>query len=338
MANIKAQGVRFHATGNPEVLQLEEVVVPAPGPQEVRIQVKAIGLNRIDSMFRKGFYSEQPIFPSMLGFEASGLVESVGEQVSGLAAGDVVSVVPAFSNHDYGTYGDWILVPAYAVQKHPENLTYEQAAALWTSYIAAYGMLVDSAGLRPGQTVLFNAASSNMGLAIGQMVNLLGGVSIAVTSSAEKKDALIAAGAKHIIVTSQQDIATEVLAITNGKGTDVILDAVGGRDFGNLIASAAARAQIFCYGALSTETAAWSSVPVLLKMLTIRGYNMGDLLMDAQKQHAAISFVTAGVKNNKLVPVVGPVLPLAEVVKAHGVLEANKHIGKIIMSVRPPSQ
>jgi NADPH:quinone reductase-like Zn-dependent oxidoreductase len=333
MANIKAQGVRFHATGNPEVLQLEEVVVPAPGPQEVRIQVKAIGLNRIDSMFRKGFYSEQPIFPSMLGFEASGLVESVGEQVSGLAAGDVVSVVPAFSNHDYGTYGDWILVPAYAVQKHPENLTYEQAAALWTSYIAAYGMLVDSAGLRPGQTVLFNAASSNMGLAIGQMVNLLGGVSIAVTSSAEKKDALIAAGAKHIIVTSQQDIATEVSAITNGKGADVILDAVGGRDFGKLIASAAERAQIFCYGALSTETAAWSSVPVLLKMLTIRGYNIGDLLMDAEKQLAAISFVTAGVKNNKLVPVVGPVLPLAEVVRAHGILEANKHIGKIIMSI-----
>ena len=328
-----AKGVRFHEAGGPEVLQLEEVSVPAPGLQEVRLQVKAIGLNRVDSMFRMGYFSEQPIFPSMLGFEAAGIVESVGEQVTGLAPGDVVSVVPAFSNHQYGTYGELIVVPAYAVRKHPKSLTLEQAAALWTSYIASYGMLVDGAGLKPGQAVVFNAASSNMGLAISQTVNLLGGIGIALTSSAQKKQALIAAGARHVIVTSEQDIVAEVLSITNGKGADVILDAVGGKDFEKLIAAAAERAQVFCYGALSTEPAVWPAVGVMLKMLIIRGYNMGDLLMDAEKQRSAIAFVEAGVEKGSLLPVVGPRIPLKDVVEAHRILEANRHIGKIVLTV-----
>src|SRR5476651_1486508 len=202
----EVQGVRFHQAGGPEVLKLEKVNIPAPGPQEVRLEVKAIGLNRVDSMFRSGYYSEQPIFPSLLGFEAAGIIESVGEEVKDFVPGEVVSVVPAFSNHQYGTYGELILVPAYAIQKHPSNLSFEQAAALWTSYIAVYGMLVDSANLQPGQAVLFNAASSNTGLAIVQMVNLLGGVSIPLTSSASKKQIVLDAGAQHVIVTGEQDI------------------------------------------------------------------------------------------------------------------------------------
>jgi NADPH:quinone reductase-like Zn-dependent oxidoreductase len=201
-----AKNVRFHETGSPEVLRLEEVKIPAPGPQEIRLQVKAIGLNRVDSMFRMGYYSEQPIFPSPLGFEAAGIVEAVGEQVTGLMPGDVVSVIPVFSNHDYGTYGELTLLPAYAVHKHPANLSFEQAAALWVSYIAAYGMLVDGAALLPGQTVLYNAASSNTGLAIGQTVRLLGGIGIALTSSSSKKQALIAAGVEHVLISSEEDI------------------------------------------------------------------------------------------------------------------------------------
>jgi NADPH:quinone reductase-like Zn-dependent oxidoreductase len=329
----QVKGVRFHQAGGPEVLKLEQVNIPAPGPQEVRLEVKAIGVNRVDSMFRSGYYSEQPIFPSLLGFEAAGIIESVGEEVKDFVPGEIVSVVPAFSNHQYGTYGELILVPAYAIQKHPSNLSYEQAAALWTSYIAAYGMLVDSANLQPGQAVLFNAASSNTGLAIVQMVNLLGGISIAITSSASKKQAILYTGAQHVIVTGEQDIAKEVLAITGGKGADLILDAVGGKHFEYLLAAAAERAQIFAYGALSLEPAVWPAVPVLLKMLSIRGYNVGDLLMDYAKQQAAIAFVKAGVESGKLQPVVGPKFPLSNAIEAHRTLEANQHTGKIILTV-----
>jgi NADPH:quinone reductase-like Zn-dependent oxidoreductase len=329
----EVQGVRFHQAGGPEVLKLEQVNVPAPGPQEVRLEVKAIGLNRVDSMFRNGYYSEQPIFPSMLGFEASGIIESVGAEVKDFVPGDPVSVVPAFSNHQYGTYGELVLLPAYAIQKNPSNLSFDQAAALWTSYIAAYGMLVDSANLQPGQAVLFNAASSNTGLAIAQMINYLGGVSIALTSSASKKQVILDSGARHVIVTSEQDIAKEVLRITGGKGADIILDAVGGKHFEHLVAAAAERAQIFAYGALGFEPAVWPTVPVLLKMLSVKGYNMGDLLMDYTKQQAAIAFVRTGVESGKLLPVVGPKFALNDVTDAHRNLEANQHTGKIILTI-----
>ncbi|MDB5283026.1 MAG: Alcohol dehydrogenase zinc-binding domain protein [Bacteroidota bacterium] len=329
----QVKGIRFHQAGGPEVLKLEQVNIPAPGPQEVRLEVKAIGVNRVDSMFRSGHYSYQPIFPSMLGFEAAGIIEAVGEEVKGLVPGEVVSVLPAFSNHQYGTYGELVLLPAYAIQKHPSNLSFEQAAALWTSYIAAYGMLVDSADLQPGQVVLFNAASSNMGLAIVQTVNLLGGVSIALTSSASKKQTLLDAGAQHVIVTGEQDIAQEVLTITGGKGVDLILDVVGGKHFEHLVAGAAERAQIIVYGALSFEPAVWPAIPVLFKMLSIRGYNMGDLLMDYAKQQAAIAFVKTGVESGKLQPVVGPKFQLSDVADAHRSLEANQHTGKIVLTV-----
>jgi NADPH:quinone reductase-like Zn-dependent oxidoreductase len=329
----EVQGVRFHQAGGPEVLKLEQVNVPAPGPREVRLEIKAIGLNRIDSMFRSGYYSEQPIFPSMLGFEASGIIESVGAEVKDFVPGDSASVVPAFSNHQYGTYGELVLLPAYAIQKNPSNLSFDQAAALWTSYIAAYGMLVDTANLQPGQAVLFNAASSNTGLAIAQMVNYIGGVSIAITSSASKKQAILDSGAQHIILTGEEDIAKEVLSITGGKGADVILDAVGGKNFEHLVAAAAERAQVFAYGALSFEPAVWPAVPVLLKMLSVKGYDMGDLLMDYTKQQAAIAFVRAGVESGKLLPVVGPKFPLSDVTGAHRSLEANQHTGKIILTV-----
>jgi NADPH:quinone reductase-like Zn-dependent oxidoreductase len=329
----QVKAVRFHQAGGPEVLKLEQVNIPAPGPQEVRLEVKAIGVNRVDSMFRSGYYSEQPIFPSMLGFEAAGIIESVGEEVKDLVPGEVVSVVPVFSNHQYGTYGELILLPAYAIQKHPSNLSFEQAAALWTSYIATYGMLVDSANLQAGQAVLFNAASSNTGLAIVQTVNLLGGVSIALTSSASKKQALLDAGAQHVILTGEQDIAKEAMTITGGKGADLILDAVGGKHFEHLVAAAAERAQIIVYGALSFEPAVWPAIPVLLKMLSIKGYNMGDLLMDYTKQQAAIAFVKAGIESGKLKPVVGAKFPLSDVANAHRSLEVNQHTGKIVLTV-----
>jgi NADPH:quinone reductase-like Zn-dependent oxidoreductase len=332
--NKRAKGVRFNQAGGPEVLSVETVEVPVPAPDEVRLNVKAIGLNRVDSMFRSGYYSEQPVFPSMLGYEAAGIVDAVGSNVSHVRPGDVVSVVPAFSNHQYGTYGDVIIVPAYAVQEHPQNLSYEQAAALWTSYIAAYGMLVDQAQIKPGDTVIINAASSNTGLASIQTVNSCGGISIALTSTSAKKQAVLDAGAKHVIVTSEQDLAEEVNLITNGKGANIILDAVGGKHFQQLIEAAAERAKIFVYGALSFEPAVWPSVPVLLKMLQVVGYNMGDLLMDNEKQKAAIEFVKSGVKDGSLKPIVGPVFSLDRIVDAHRALEANQHFGKIVVSVQ----
>ena len=122
--------VRFHQTGGPEVLQIEEVEVPAPKMAEVRIAVKALGLNRAEAMFRAGQYLEQPKFPARIGYEASGTVEAVGAGVTDFQVGDAVSTIPGFSLNDYGVYGEIALAPATAVAKHPASLSYSQLASV----------------------------------------------------------------------------------------------------------------------------------------------------------------------------------------------------------------
>ncbi len=191
-----------------------------------------MGLNRVDTVFRsRGIFPEAAIFPSQIGYEASGIIESVGGDVAGFKIGDHVSVLPAFSNRQYGTYGDLILVPAYAVLHYPQNLSFEEAASIWTTFIVAYGMLIDSSQIQAGQVVLINAASSSVGLSAIQITNMEGGVPIALTTSAAKKAALINAGAKHVIVSNEEDVVSRIQQITGGNGVDIILDAVGGQTF-----------------------------------------------------------------------------------------------------------
>lgn len=328
-----AKVIRFHQVGGPDVLKLETVEIPAPAPTEVRLRVKAIGVNRIDAVFRLGFF-EKPVFPSRIGFEAAGVVESVGSEVKNVKVGDTVSVVPGFSNRDYGTYGELILVPAYTLQKHPETLSFEEAASLWTSYLAVYGMLVDRANLKAGQSVIINAASSGAGLAAIQMTNLLGGVSIALTTSETKKAALLKAGAQHVVVTGAGDFSSEVLALTGGKGANLILDGVGGAEFAKLVAVAAERAKIMAYGVLSRDPGTYPAAGVVFKMLTVEGYNMGDLLMDPVKTQAGIAFVKDGVRAGKLKPTVGKIFPLEDAAESHRYLDAHQHFGKVVLSVR----
>src|SRR5438445_8835108 len=112
--------------------------VPAPGPHEVRIKVKAIGINRAESMWRKDKYIERVKFPAGLGYEAAGVVDAVGKDVTGFAVGDAVSTIPAFSLNEYFTYVEVILAPIHAVLKHPESLSFVEAASHWMMVIPAY--------------------------------------------------------------------------------------------------------------------------------------------------------------------------------------------------------
>ncbi len=328
-----AKGVRFHKVGGPDVLKVETVEIPVPAPHEVRLHVKAVGINRMDTVIRMGQFPIPPVFPAHLGFEAAGVIESVGSAVTAIKAGDKVNVFPAFMPNEYGTYGDLIVLPAYAIQPFPDALSFEQAASVWATYLVAYGMLVDSAKLQAGQAVIINAASSSAGLSAIQITNSLGGISIALTTSKAKKEALLAAGAQHVVVTSEEDIVTRVQTITNGKGAEVILDAVGGSQFEKLVAAAAERAQLFAYGMLGVDYGAYPTFQVVMKMLTIRGYNMTDLLIDPAKSAAAIAFIQQGVQSGVLKPVVGQSFPLEEVVEAHRFMEANGHVGKVVLSL-----
>lgn len=325
--------VIFNQAGGPEVLQVNKVDVSAPAPHEIRLRVKAVGLNRVDLSFRQGVYSKKPNFPSKIGFEAAGIVDAVGSEVKHIVEGDKVSVIGAFSNDNYGTYGDLILLPAYSVQKHPERLSFLEASGLWVNFLAAYGLLVDFLTLTKGQYVAINAASGSTGLAIIQMVNMIGGIPIAITTSNNKKKSLLEAGAAHVIISSEQDITTELLSITGNKGVEIALDAVGGSQFQKLITATAVKGNLIVYGALSREQASWPAIQVLSKKLTIRGFDMTDLLMDRDKIQAAVAFINEGVINGALTPKIAKAFPLEKVSEAHRFMEENSQVGKVTLEI-----
>jgi NADPH:quinone reductase-like Zn-dependent oxidoreductase len=266
-----ARIVRFHQTGGPEVLKIEQVDVQPPARGEVRIAVKALGLNRAEAMFRSGHYLEDPKFPARIGYEAAGTVEAIGEGVQGLRIGDAVSTVPAFSLNQYGVYGDMATVPAFAVAKHPASLSWVEAAAVWMQYATAYGALLEIAELKAGDTLLIPAASSSVGIAAIQIARMVGATPVALTRKSAKRKALLDLGAAHVIASEEQDLIAETKKLTGGKGSRVVFDPVGGPTVARLAAAMAARGILILYGALSTEPTPLPLMDVLGKSLTVRG-------------------------------------------------------------------
>ena len=179
--------VRFHQTGGPEVLQFEEVPLPEPGQGEVRLRVKAIGLNRAEVMFRMGRYLEDPVLPAKNGYEASGIVEAVGPGVDKSWIGKTASTVPAFLLTQYGVYGEVAIVPAFALAAYPKRLSFEEGTSIWMQYLTAYGALIWLGQVRKGDFVVITAASSSVGVAAIEIANVEGAVSIAVTRTAAKR-------------------------------------------------------------------------------------------------------------------------------------------------------
>src|ERR1700738_608222 len=191
--------IKFTKVGGPDVLEFVETAVPAPGPAAVRIKVKAIGINRAESMWRNDDYIEPVKFPAGLGYEAAGIVDAVGPDVTSFAVGDEVNVIPSFSMNQYFTYGEVITVPEYAVVKHPKSLSFAQAASAWMMFVTDYGALIEDAKVGKGDFVIVPAASSSVGLAAIQIANYAGATSIALTRTSEKTAQLIKAGAAHVI-------------------------------------------------------------------------------------------------------------------------------------------
>lgn len=325
--------VRFHETGGPEVLKIENIEVPPPGNGEVRIKVKALGLNRAEAMFRLGRYLQEPKFPSRLGYEASGIVESVGPDVKGIKAGDVVSVIPPKELGRYGVYGEIATVPAACVVKHPQSLSFEEAAAVWMQYLTAYGALNDVAKITKGDFVAIPAASSSVGIAAIQLVNMAGAIPIAMTRTSQKKKSLENAGAKYVIATQEENIASRLNEITKGKGARVIFDPVGGKTVIALAEGMALGGILIEYGALSPEPTPFPLFVALKKGLTMRGYVVYELIGDEVKLAQAVKQIIAGLESKALKPIIAKTFKLDEIVEAHRYLESNQQFGKIIVTV-----
>ena len=328
-----ARIVRFYQTGGPEVLKIEQVELPRPGPGEVRIAVKALGLNRAESGFRSGRYMEQPRVPARLGYEAAGTIDALGEGVQGLEIGDAVSTIPSFSQNQYGVYGDTAIVPANAVAKNPASLSWTEAAAIWMQYATAYGALVEIAHLKAGDVLLIPAASSSVGIAAIQIAGLIGATPVALTRGSSKRKALLDVGAAHVIATEEQDLVAEVRKRTADKGARVVFDPVGGPTIAKLAAAMAEHGILILYGALSTEPTPLPLLEVLSTLLTIRGYVLFEITGDQQRLERTKKFIVEGLSAGKLKPVVAKTFPLEQIVEAHRYLESNQQIGKIVVTV-----
>ncbi|WP_026454429.1 zinc-dependent alcohol dehydrogenase family protein [Saccharomonospora iraqiensis] len=325
--------VRFHETGGPEVLRLDEVEVPRPGADEVLIEAHALGLNRAEEMFREGQYVQEPALPAKIGYEVAGTVREAGENVTHVRNGDAVSVIPAFTMTDYGMHGEVVLAPSHAVVKHPEHLSWDEAAAAWMMFVTAYGGLIDLAGVGEGDTVLIPAASSSVGLAAIQICTMVGATPVALSRTSSKRQALLDHGAAAVIATQEQDVSAEVHRLTGGAGARVAFDPVGGPAFAELTASLAEEGIILVYGALESENTPLPVMDVLGKHLTIRGYELFELTTDPVRRTQAAEFVFNGLKKGDLKPVISAAFALDDIVAAHEYMASNQQLGKIIVRV-----
>ena len=325
--------VRFHETGGADVLKIEDLPLTEPGEGEVRLKVEAIGLNRAEVMFRQGQYLETPKLPSRLGYEAAGIVDAVGVGVSDIQIGDRVSTIPSFSIGQYGVYGESAIVPAYAVARYPDTLSVIEGTAIWMQYLTAFGALVEYGHLKKEDSVLITAASSSVGLAAIQITKSAGALAIATTRGADKKQFLLDAGANHVIVTDEENLAKSVMTITSGHGANIIFDPVGGPLLESLADAAAPGAMIFEYGALSTAPTTFPLFSALAKGLTVRGYTLFEIVKDPGKLARGKQYIYDGLQTGALQPIIDSTFPLDAIADAHRYMESNQQKGKIVVTI-----
>ena len=328
-----AKIVRFHKTGPAEVLQLETLPTPEPAEGEVRLRVKAIGLNRAEIGFREGRYLIHPTLPSKLGYEASGIIEAVGAGVDTSLIGKTISTVPAFPADKYGVYGEVAIVPINAIAEYPSTLSYEQGTSIWMQYLTAYGALIQQGKIAKGDFILITAASSSVGTAAIEMTKAEGAISIATTRTSKKKAELLALGADYVIATEEEDLAARVHEITAGKGTRIAFDPVAGKGIEAIAAASSNAGIIFEYGALSSEPTPFPLFAALTKHLTIKGYTLFEIVTDPDVFVRAKQYVFDHLQSGAFNPRIDKTFPLDQIVAAHRYMESNAQIGKIVVTV-----
>lgn len=322
--------VRVYELGGPEVLKLEQYEVALPGSGELRIRVEAIGLNRSEAMYRKGHYPVKPRLPTLMGYEACGVIEALGDGVTGFAPGERVCVLPMYRLGEYGVYAERAIVPARVLVAAPPALSSIEAASIWMQYFTAMA-IIEMAHATVGDFVIIRAASSSVGLAAIQLTNWAGATSIATTRTSAKAAALRAQGAKHVIATDETDLAAEVMKITDGKGARIVFDPVGGPYVDTLAQAMSVDGQLFIYGGLSGQPTTHPHWPSALKNLTIRSWVASTIWNHPERFARGKALILRGLAEGHLKPVIARQFKLDEIVEAHRYLESNAQVGKIVV-------
>src|SRR5215218_6395436 len=245
--------------GGPEVLRVQEKPDPPVGPGEVRIDVKAAGINFADTMARVGLYPEAPKPPCVVGYEVAGDIESVGDGVESVKVGDKVMAGTRF-----GGQASMVTVPEDQAIPLPDGFSYEQGAAFPVNYVTSYAALVIMGGLREGERVLIQAAGGGVGISATQIARSRK-AEIFGTASASKHDAIRAQGVQHAIDYRSQDFEAEVRRLTDGEGIDIAFDAIGPSSFRKDYRLLRSGGRLVCFGMSEAQSGDKRSIPNLLK-------------------------------------------------------------------------
>ncbi|MBL8716012.1 MAG: quinone oxidoreductase [Myxococcales bacterium] len=245
------RAVRFHETGGPEVLRLEQITVPAPGPGEVLLRHEAIGVNFIDTYHRTGLY---PVpLPSGIGVEGAGVIEAAGADVQGFAVGDRV----AYANGPLGGYAEVRVLPARLLVPIPASLPAKTVAATLLKGMTAEYLVRRTLAVKPGDRVLFHAAAGGVGLLACQWLRALGAHVIGTVGSDEKVAVAREAGCEHVIVYTREDFVARTKELTEGRGVAVVYDSVGKDTFDGSLACLAPRGMLVGFGNASGKPPAF---------------------------------------------------------------------------------
>ncbi len=325
------KAIRFNQTGGPEVLHFEEIPDRQPLVGEVALKVQAVGLNRAESMYYHGIYMEKTDPPSGLGYEAVGIVTSVGPEVDSSIIGKRFGTIPGFSMKQYPVLAEHAVVPASVLAALPDSMPAAEGAAVWMQYCTAYGALVPFAKVSAGDFVIITAASSSVGLAAIQIVKQQGGTSVATTRTSTKKERLLALGADHVIVTDEEDLVARVMSITGGNGARVVFDPVGGDYINTLGQATASGGTIFLYGMLSGKATPFP-LATFGRKVGMFGYTFGELrnTPDWEKMK---KYIFDHLSDGSFKPHIAKTFPFAQTVEAYKYLESNEQIGKVVITL-----
>lgn len=317
------KAIRVHEFGAPEVMRLEEIAEPAPGPGEVVVRLAAIGVNPVDTYIRSGLYRPDLKLPYTPGVDGAGVISAVGSEVKHRRVGERVYVAGSRS----GTYAELTLCAEFQTHPLPETNSYAQGAAIGVPCGAAYRALFQRGHALPGETVLIHGASGGVGIAAVQLARAAGLTVIGTAGSDQGRDLVLAQGAHHVLNHHEPGYLDRLKELTCGRGIDIILEMLANVNLGRDLTVLAKGGRVVVVG--SRGRVEIDPRDAMMREATILGmtiYNASD--KELAGMHAAFA---AGLANNTLRPIVSRELPLAEAVSAHhAVIEAST-FGKIVL-------
>jgi len=317
------KAIRVHEFGDPEVLRLEDVPTPQPGPGQMLIRMRAIGVNPVETYIRAGTYARLPVLPYTPGNDGAGVVEQIGSDVSEFRPGDRVYVAGSVS----GTYAEFALCKTEQVHRLPENVSFAQGAAMGTPYATAYRGLFQRADAEPGETVLVHGASGGVGTAAVQLARARGLRVFGTAGSDEGRKLAREQGAHEVFDHGAPDHFEQIMQATGGRGVDVIVELLANVNLGKDLTILAKGGRVAIIG--SRGRVEIDPRDTMQRDVDLRGMVLPNTpSAEMASIHAALA---AGLENGTLRPVIGKEFPLVEAAQAHRAVMEAVALGKIVL-------